>query len=165
MAFQLVVEDGTGVSGANSYCSLDAANAYHGARLRTEGWQNATEDDQSKALAMATRLLDDYLRWQGARVDVARESPAWPRYNMYDRGGLLIDSATIPTCLVEATAEFALRLLEKDRVKESEDNAVGIASGGRSKSYPAGRVQPVVPAVVFEKLAHLCLTSTIRRVA
>ncbi len=165
MPFALVVEDGTGVSGANSYCSLDAANTYHDGRLRTEQWQTASQADQERALAMATRTLDEYLKWSGARVDITRESPAWPRYAMYDRGGLLISSTSIPTCLVEATAELALRLIENDRLRQSEDAAIGISSGGRSRSYAAGRTVPIVPPSIADKLSHLTMASTIRRVA
>lgn len=164
MAFLLVVEDGTGVSGANSYCSRDAADAYHEGILYAEKWQEATEADKDRALAMATRLLDAHFRqpggsgWSGARVITTRDSPAWPRSGTYDTGGLLIAATTIPTCLIEATAEFARRLIESNRIQQAEDTPVSMSSGGRSKSYGNAYTRPIVPPDVLRLIEHLTVS-------
>lgn len=165
MAFTFTVEDGSGVTGANSYCSVADADDYHAGRLYTEKWQEADPADKERALAMATSLLDEHLSWRGARVDTTRESPAWPRVGMYDRGGELIDDDVVPAAVVEATAEFALRLLEGNRVKDSEDAPVSVSASGRSKSYATGTANPVVPPTVVKKLGHLTEMSRLVLVA
>lgn len=163
MAFTFTVETGAGVTDANSYCSVAAADAYHEARLRTEKWQEATTAERERALAMATKLLDQQMEWRGARV-LSREFPAWPRTGMYDKAGILIDAATLPTCLVEATAELARRLLEDDRIGKSEERAVSISSGGRSRSYATGFNAPIVPQSITCTLSHLTVPSRLLRV-
>lgn len=162
MALTLIVEDGTGVSGANTYCSLAAANTYHAGRLWAEKWQEADIADQERALVMATKLLDQYCEWRGGRT-VDREFPAWPRSGMYDRAGVLIDPASMPLCLVEATAELARRLIEDNRLARAEETAVSVSAGGRSRSY-ATRTAPVLPASVTRALTHLTVPSRLARV-
>ena len=56
MPLTLIVEDGTGLADANSYASLEEADAYHEASLYATAWTAATEDNRNKALAMATIL-------------------------------------------------------------------------------------------------------------
>lgn len=165
MALTLVAEDGSGVDGANTYCSREDADTYLDGRLYAEKWQTVDAVTRDRALAMATLLLDEHVRWAGARVITTRESPAWPRSGTYDRGGQLIDSTALPTCVVQATAEFALRLIEEDRVRKSEDVAVGVSSGGKSKSYGPAHTYPVIPASVFSKIEHLTLPSRLVLVA
>lgn len=162
MALTFTVEDGTGVTDANSYCSLAAADAYFDGRLHATRWTEATTAERQQALVMATRLIDQYIDWRGARV-LTRETPAWPRTGMYDRAGVLIDATTLPDCLVESTAEFAMRLLDGDRVRDAEEAAVSVSAGSRSRSY-LRRSAPVLPPSITHALAHLTVPSRLMRV-
>ena len=82
MPLTLTVEDGSIVSGANSYASLDQIKAYSAQRniaLPTTG------DDAIIALAMqAMDYLEAYEpRWKGDRAVPLLQDLSWPRVNVY----------------------------------------------------------------------------------
>lgn len=112
----LVLEDGTGLTNSNSYCSVGEATVYHSDRLHNSEWE--TSDDQVPALIWATRMLDEQVNWQGS---LANEDQAlrWPRAYVYTRDGVLIDEDVIPQWLKDATAELAYHLLSSDRLAEA----------------------------------------------
>lgn len=164
MAFSLTVEDGTGVSGANAYCTRAFADDYHAARLHAETWQQADDADKDRALAQACRLLDDHLQWKGAAVVTMREYPKWPRTGTLDREGAAIASTTIPTCLQEANAELARWLLDGDRAARAEEAPLSASAGGRSRTYAQGHRPSVIPGAVLAKIDHLIIRGVSRLV-
>ena len=101
------------VSGTNTYATLNEAEDYIEARLHTDNWDDAIDNDREAALLMATALLDRLCNWDG---DKASDTQAlrWPRSFVYTPDGDTVDSATIPQFLKDATAEFALHLLGSD---------------------------------------------------
>lgn len=119
MAITLVVEDGTGKSNANSYASIANGDAYHDAHLYATDWTGATDATKDKALAMATRQLDEKFRWDGTK-ESETNALQWPRHGTTDRGGWAIDSDEIPQDLINATAELARLLIGTDRTAESD---------------------------------------------
>jgi len=163
MAFALILETGAGVTDANSYCSRAVADAYHDGRLNASAWQTAGEADKDKALAMATALLDEHRTWRGAAV-LTREKPAWPRTDMVERTGIVIDSTTIPISLQEATAEFARRLIEADRILQAEHPPQSSSAAGKSRSYAPGQQPSVVPPQVDAMIGHLIIRGESRLV-
>lgn len=108
MAF--TVEDGTGKADANSYASVEFADAYFTDRAIT-AWTGASGVKQS-ALIRATDYIDQ--RW-GSRFVGSKQFPdtpqalEFPRIG-YDRNGVELDD-TIPVVLKKACAEYALRAL------------------------------------------------------
>lgn len=124
MALVLVVEDGTGLTTANSYATVAEANTYHEGRLHNLAWQNDYDDDtKAAALVWATRLLDQ-LRWEGNRMTTT-QALRWPRGNVLDRErDALLDDDEIPAWLKDATAELAARLVEEDRTKLADDQII-----------------------------------------
>lgn len=95
-----VVEDGTGVSGANSYCSVADANSYFSDRGISE-WVG-TDDVKSHALVRATDFIDTTFgtRFLGEKIS-ASQSLEFPRTLF----------TGIPKELLKACAEYALRAL------------------------------------------------------
>lgn len=79
MAVTLTVEDGSIVSGANSYVSLVEAEAYYANRPDTN-WTAGTNDTKSTALIKATDYLLQRFRmkWKGIRVQ-REQALDWPR--------------------------------------------------------------------------------------
>lgn len=63
--------------GTNSYLSVADANGYLSAALYAESWENATPDDQAKALIGATRAIDRQII-KGRKKD-ADQLLAFPR--------------------------------------------------------------------------------------
>jgi hypothetical protein len=109
----LVVEDGTGLSNADSYLSEADADTYHTDHGNPTKWSNATTAQKEEALRLATQYLDATYngRWRGRRnlIDQALD---WPRLDVYDRDGFLLPSDELPAALEHATAEMALRYRE-----------------------------------------------------
>lgn len=103
------------VAGAssNTYCTLAEANTYHDAHVHTDKWDTASDSTKNKALAMATRLLDDNFDWLGIKATDTQKL-RWPRYDTYDKDGYFIDGDIIPQDLKDATSEYARHLISSD---------------------------------------------------
>lgn len=109
----LVVEDGTGLSTSNAYCTVDEADLYHEMRLHNAVWTEASDDDKEIAIMWATKLLDNNITWDGLKY-TEDQALDWPRDGVLDRGGYEIDVDEIPQFLKDATAEFAFWLIAAD---------------------------------------------------
>lgn len=140
----LVVENGTGLSNANSYASVATANAYATLRGLTD-W-TGTDAVKEAALIRATDYLEATYRndWQGSRVS-ATQALSWPRVNvMVD--GFVVGDDVVPTAVVNACIELAIRALTENllddqtqRVKREKVDVIEIEYADGSdpaKRYP-----------------------------
>jgi hypothetical protein len=150
-----------GAANANSYCSLTEAADYHAAHPYGDAWTDADsgDDGRSKALATATRLLDEWMEWGGSAWQ-ATQKLAWPRYGFLARHNTaqLVDWTTIPDFVKNATAEFARQLLAEDRTADSDVETQGLSSlqvGSVQLSFRDGVRQKVVPDSVAAMLSHV----------
>jgi len=122
MAITLIATPGS--SSSNTYCTLASAGEFLEQNIHAYStWSSATTANRNACLAWATRLLDDQMKWNGAKSDplgIGTEQQAlkWPRENVYDDNGDEIDDDTIPKFLVRATAEYARYLLSSDRTAD-----------------------------------------------
>jgi len=123
MALVLVLETGAGLSSSNSYATAAEGNTYHDSHLYAKKWTNASTSDKEKALAMATRTLDDNMTWNGSRNSKG-QALRWPRVGAYDQDGFLIVNNTLPTNLKDATIEMARLLLTSDRTAEPDSKGL-----------------------------------------
>ncbi len=104
----LIVEDGTGLAGAESYGSVAESNAYHTPRGNEAAWSDLDTDVKERHLRNATTFMRVYRSsWAGARVHSAQRLD-WPRQ------GVVVDnfnvlSTIVPTDVKEACFELALR--------------------------------------------------------
>ena len=122
MAFILVAD--AAASNANSYTTVEEADAYHDSRLYTTAWLVSGEV-KAKALAMATRMLDANITWSGS-ASSSTQALAWPRQGMLSRNGFAIPSGEIPSILKDAVAEYARQLLVADRSLDNDIESQGI---------------------------------------
>jgi hypothetical protein len=76
----LVVEDGTGLAGAESYVSVADATAYHAARGNAAWAAVASDTVREQLLRKATDYMVQVyrLRWKGWRISVT-QALDWPR--------------------------------------------------------------------------------------
>jgi hypothetical protein len=135
----LIVEDGSGVAGAESYASVAQASAYHAARGAT-AWNDV--DDKEAALRKATDyMLQTYrLAWKGYRVN-PEQALDWPRYECYipwlgkNSGDYLIPSNMVPFEVRSACMELALRTAAEDLNPDLTQQVLSSKVGPLSITY------------------------------
>jgi hypothetical protein len=131
----LVVEDGTGLSTAESYVSVTDADTYHSNRGHTT-W-TGTDAVKEAALRVATAYIDGTYRrrFVGTKYS-AEQALAWPRSGAVDADGWPIDEDVIPQALKDATAEAALRELVTPGSLNPDLSAGGAVESKRVKAGP-----------------------------
>jgi hypothetical protein len=124
MAFTFVVEDGTGLSTATSYVSVEDADDIIAMNIHaSQTWGALDTTDKEYLLSWASRYLDERTRWFGYRMSET-SGLRWPRYGVVDRDGILLSDSAIPKQLKVATAEMARYLIEEDRTTERSQDAL-----------------------------------------
>ena len=116
--------------GVNSYVDVAEADAYFNDRLDAAAWSDEQNEDQkSRALVTATRMLDD-LKWSGVAVSVD-QSLAFPRNGCYfdPRVGSHIDMNPTPKRLEVATCELAYHLLNNDGLLDDTGSVESLQVG------------------------------------
>lgn len=95
-----------GASNANSYGSLEEADAYFEGHVASETWADLDEDRKKALLVYATRILE-MAGWSGdSYKSTAEQSLSFPRTDLYDVDGYEIEG--IPEKLKWAQFEIAL---------------------------------------------------------
>lgn len=117
----LIVEDGSIVSGANTYGSdFDADDYFTYERPGVTDWFALSDDQKEASLRFATKLLDNEC-WLGLRVAPNVQYLAWPRASVWDADRLrYFPTDEIPTFLRCALYEFAVALSREDRTLVAE---------------------------------------------
>ena len=145
----LIVEDGTGLSDAESFLSVADADSYFSKHGEPSAWTAATTAAKEAALRLATQYLCTvyHQRWKSVRT-YEEQALDWPRAWMDDDDGYSIDSDELPQRLKDATAEMSLRSLsatllpdvdnpgaiKRERVKVGPiEDEVEYTSGGKSQ--------------------------------
>lgn len=123
----LTVEDGTIVTGADSYCTIAYANAYHYARGNALTWSDYDDVDLERALRKATDyMLQKYgNRWMGYRKS-SSQSLDWPRtyVPLNDLVALeYVSDSIVPNEVKNACAALAFRALT-DNLLDDEEQVV-----------------------------------------
>jgi hypothetical protein len=166
MPLALTPEDGTGLPGANTYATVEEADAYHEAHLHATTWTGATTERKAAALAMATRILDTTFVFNGSEAFPGVQRLAWPRRQVPDMrrksvgfwGVVELDPVEIPRQLKDATAELARKLLEGDRTAEPETQGIkslGLGQGALEIEFNPGDRPGLVPSLVVDMLADI----------
>lgn len=105
----LIVEDGTGLSTAESYISVSYANTYHTERGNSTWTGSDTLKEQ--ALRRASQYLTHNFTWLGLPYNGRTQALAWPRKGVVDAEGYDIEETELPYEVKYACAEIALREL------------------------------------------------------
>lgn len=109
---------------ANSYATLEEANSYFIDRLHTDLWDASSNDNRTKALLMACRVLDSRVEWIGDKTSEG-QALQWPRIGVPNKKGyqltrVYLNENTIPKWLKEAQYEQAIVLLGEDTTSEPD---------------------------------------------
>ena len=111
--------------------------------------------DQEAALQWATRLLDEQVQWYGLPT-YPNQALALPQLGLVDQWGRQLASDVIPVPVQQATALYALGLLEA-----TVENGATAASGDFIlKSKKIAGYDPYVPGCVL--CEHTCSGLTLR---
>ena len=151
----LIVEDGTGVTSAESYITVADADTYFSNRGNTT-WAALTTTAKEQALRKGCDyLVQTYrLRWKGVRV-ASTQSLDWPRASVertdYSYSGLngyttvggvyYFPSDEVPTEVSRANAELAYRSLSADLLADVGAQVKSETVGPISVTYQDGARQ------------------------
>lgn len=104
----LIMEDGTGVAGANAYISVADADAHHATRGITL-WATLSTAEKEQAIIRGADYIEGVYgsRFKGLRV-AFDQAMSWPR-NGVQLDCYLYPSNEVPNAIVKANAEIAFR--------------------------------------------------------
>ena len=148
----LIVEDGSIVTGAESYISVADASTYHSNRGNAAWAALATDAIREQCLRKATDYMEQAYRsrWQGCRIGET-QALSWPRYDV-NVEGYDVDSDVVPTAVKNACAEFALKAataeLSPDLTQGVVSESVGQISVTYDKSSPQATRYKAIDAIL-----------------
>lgn len=131
----LIVEDGSIVPGAESYCSVAAADAYHAGRANST-WAGLDQATKEANLRKATEYMVSIYRqrWKGLRASI-NQALDWPRYDVQlDDVGIgcymgYMPYNSVPTEVQNACAALALKTngteLAPDMERQIKQETIG----------------------------------------
>lgn len=137
----LVVEDGTGLSTAESYVSVAAATARQAA-LGNTTWATLTTAEMEQALRRATVRMEQTYReqWKGNRHTVD-QALSWPRNSVVVDGFVVVDADVVPTDVANACADLALKAAAADLTPDLAQGVVREKVGPIETEYDRGSPQ------------------------
>jgi hypothetical protein len=106
----LIIETGNKQAGANSYVTVEFADAYHSTYGNTDWAGDTTLKEQALIVACQSLELLYGPKYASSRQEGV-QSLLWPRYSFYDRNGNTRIAEAIPAELKNAQAELALMYL------------------------------------------------------
>lgn len=116
----LIVEDGTGLSTAESYISVADADTYIASYKGANAtWDGATTADKEIAARKAAQWLRQY-QWKGRREEPA-QALDWPRLYVYDDTGTMIDG--VPVAIEQACAEVMFLIVTGETISVDVDKS------------------------------------------
>jgi hypothetical protein len=142
------------VSGSNSYVTVSGVGVYasdYG--LSTWSASTITNTMREQAIFKSMRYLEA-LPWNGVK-STADQSLEFPRSDLYDKNGYLIDDNTVPQAVINAQCEIAVLCLPDSGVDlqptfEKDDYIVetGIVGATRERwANTTGAKRPISTAV------------------
>lgn len=138
----IIVEDGTGLTTAETYVTVAVADAYHTAMGNT-GW-TGTDAAKEVALRRAAQYIDTRYTYRGVRVNL-NQALEWPR-SLYETDGRT-ESWPVPN-LKAACCEAALRALSDTLTADvSTDQVIEETVGPITVRYAAKSGQTRYPVV------------------
>jgi hypothetical protein len=148
-------------SNANSFATVEQANAYFDGRINGEFWVDLEPDVQIRSLITATRLIVqafNRIGWQGYPLTPSQRLP-FPRTGVRTPDGWIVPYGANPSALVDATAELAGRLAQEgmpDVPSETEGMKSFTAGPVTAEWYESMPSDPTaLPAAVYDMISFL----------
>ena len=139
----LIVEDGTGLSTAESYISVADASTYHSNRGNAAWAALSTDTIREQYLRKATDYMVAMYRnsWQGYKVN-GDQALDWPRSGCVV-DGISVDDDIVPTPIKNACAELALKVASGDLYADQARGTISETVGPISVTYDINSPQRV----------------------
>lgn len=102
----MIVENGTGLTNANSFVSVDYADDYFSARNVTQ-WASLTDHEKEVLLIKATDYVNASYKFRGKKSTQA-QALSFPRINCIDNDGYKVEG--VPNNLKDAVCEASILL-------------------------------------------------------
>lgn len=140
----------TGDAAADSYVSLEYANAFFASSVSNTAWP-ADDPKKEAALIESTRILDSQFEWAG---DIASSSQAlrWPRTGAYDLDGREYASNNIPKILKDAVCNYAYFLLQNNGLNQTQSPVKEVKIGPIDLKFSEDESVIGVPSFVVKSL-------------
>ena len=150
----LIVEDGSMVTGAESYLSVVEADAYFKNRGNVL-WDGLGLIKREQALRQATDYLEIacHGNWRGRRTSLFQPL-SWPRVDVAD-DGFQHPLDSIPKALKQACAELAVRAAEGPLLADREQGVVREKVGPLEVEYDTNSSQQKRFTIVLKMLQPL----------
>lgn len=116
MAFTYIPEDGSGLTTANAYYSLEDIEAEM-ENIVSDEWDKLEDEDKKLLSVKVTNFFEERFRWYG-EIFKSGQSLQWPRTKNYDSKGEIIPAGTMPKQLLVA---FTLMCREASEDEELLD--------------------------------------------
>lgn len=157
----LIVEDGSVVTSAESYCSVAHADSYHTSRGNFD-WLDLSTDEKESALRKATDyMVGQYSdKWDGYKKD-ADQALDWPRENVRINGLAIVQylsDSIVPSEVKNACASLAFRSSSADLLADEEKDVVSetvdVISTVYSQHSPQRKRYPEIDAMLRKYLVN-----------
>lgn len=102
----MIVENGTGLTNANSFVSIEYADDYFSARNVTQ-WASLTDHEKEVLLIKATDYVNASYKFRGKKSTQA-QALSFPRTNCIDNDGYKVEG--VPNNLKDAVCEASILL-------------------------------------------------------
>jgi hypothetical protein len=151
----LIVEDGTGLSTAESFISVADADTRH-TNMGNTNWAALTTEEKEQALRRGTQYMEQAYRtrWLGTRTH-EDQALSWPRVIMQAVDGWWIDSDEVPSIVANACADMALKAAAGDLNADLTRGVVREKVGPLETEYDRASPQSTRYRAVDMMLAHL----------
>lgn len=139
----LVVENGTGLSNAESYVSVAGADTRM-SNLGNTNWTTLTTVEKEQALRRATVYMAQAYRerWAGNR-HTTTQALDWPRNSVVVDGFVVIESNVVPADVANACADLAFKAAAGDLNADIERAVIREKVGPLETEYSAHSPQTV----------------------
>jgi hypothetical protein len=162
----IIVEDGTGLAGAESFVSVAGASAYHSARGNAAWAALASDAIREQALRKATDYMEQVyrLRWAGSRVTTT-QALSWPRiyvpiHDFSDgRYPAYYAQDEVPDVVANACAELALRAASETLLDDETRAVLSEKVGPLYVTYDPNSPQSKRFRAVDSMLRHLLVSN------
>jgi hypothetical protein len=114
----MVIETGSGVTGANSYCTMTFTSAYFVDIGKSSEWTTLATGQES-ALIRSCYYMEN-LDWLGLKA-LSTQPLEWPRRGVTDKNGYYVSATGIPLQIKWVQSELAIRFLNGDDPLPDQD--------------------------------------------